>query len=95
MTKLQSVGVPAGAVQNTREIFNDPQLKHSGFFRTATHPVIGHYTSPREPYILSESQADVKMPAPCMGEHNEHVFVKLLHFSDDDFLDLLKEGVFE
>ena len=95
MTRLQAAGVPAGAVQDTRDVFNDPQLKQSGFFRTANHPLIGRYTSPREPYVLSKAPAEIRMPAPCLGEHNEYVYVKLLGFSDEEFVRLSEEGVFE
>lgn len=95
MARLQAAGVPAGVVQDTRDVFNDPQLKQSGFFRTANHAIIGRYTSPRQPYVLSKSPAEIRMPAPCLGEHNEYVYVKLLGFSDDEFLKLSEEGVFE
>ena len=95
MNRLQAAGVPAGVVQDTMEVFKDPQLRQSGFFRTANHPTIGHYASPRQPYILSKSPSDIRMPAPCLGEHNEYVYVKLLGFSDDEFLKLSEEGVFE
>ena len=33
-------------------------------------------------------------PAPCMGEHNEYVCRKLLGISDEEFVDLVNNGVF-
>ena len=95
MNRLQAAGVPAGVVQDTMDVFKDPQLEQSGFFRTGNHPTIGHYASPRQPYVLSKSPSDIRMPAPCLGEHNEYVYVKLLGFSDDEFLKFSEEGVFE
>src|SRR5690606_40617091 len=38
---LQSVGVPASVVQNSRELVRDPQLAHLGHFITLPHPAGG------------------------------------------------------
>jgi hypothetical protein len=35
------------------------------------------------------------MPAPCIGEHNHYVYTEILGISDEEFVELLSEGVFE
>jgi crotonobetainyl-CoA:carnitine CoA-transferase CaiB-like acyl-CoA transferase len=35
------------------------------------------------------------MPAPCLGQHNEYVYREILGLSDEEFIRLLNEGVFD
>jgi crotonobetainyl-CoA:carnitine CoA-transferase CaiB-like acyl-CoA transferase len=37
----------------------------------------------------------LRMPAPCLGEHTEYVCTRILGMSDEEFVDLFTEGVFE
>ena len=36
----------------------------------------------------------VETPAPCLGQHNEHVYTKMSGMPDQEFVELLREGVF-
>jgi len=44
---------------------------------------------------MSETPPRMNMPSACMGEHNEKVCREILGFSDEHFVELLLEGVFE
>ena len=44
---------------------------------------------------LSKTPAKIKRPAHCLGEHTEYVCCELLKMSDEEFIELLKEGVIE
>jgi len=35
------------------------------------------------------------MPSPCLGEHTEYVCREILKLSDEEFIELLIDGVFE
>ena len=35
------------------------------------------------------------MPAPCLGEHTEYICTRMLGMSDNEFVELMQEGVFE
>jgi benzylsuccinate CoA-transferase BbsF subunit len=95
MITLQKVGVPAGIVQNTEELHSDPQLVHRQHFVPLNHPELGGYTGYLPAFRLSETPPEIKMPAPCMGEHNHYVYTEILGISDEEFVQLLSEGVFE
>jgi benzylsuccinate CoA-transferase BbsF subunit len=95
MVKLQAVGVAAGIVQNGKALLLDPQLKHREHFRTLHHLEIGAYFSEAPAFKLSKSSTGPTVPAPCMGEHNEYVYTKIVGMSDKEFIDLLSQGVFE
>jgi benzylsuccinate CoA-transferase BbsF subunit len=95
MIRLQSFGVPAGVVETCEDVHHDPQLKHRHHFRRLEHPEIGKHTYDCSPFRLSRNPTDLQMPGPCLGEHNEHVFTKILGMSDEEFVQLLGEGVFD
>jgi benzylsuccinate CoA-transferase BbsF subunit len=94
MHRMQAACVPAGVVQNARDILeNDPQLKEREFLVPLKHPVLGVFGHPTPPYKLLKTPAQVKT-SPCFGEHTESVCTGLLGFSDEEFVELLREGVF-
>jgi len=95
MVMLQSVGISAGIVENTKDLSEDPQLKYRHYFKELEHPEIGKYLCEGNAFSLSKTLPDFRMPAPCLGEHNEYVYTKVLGMSDEEFTELLSEGVFE
>ena len=95
MTLMQASGVPAGVVQNAKDIFDDPQLKHRDHFKLLDHPEIGEFPYEKPCFRLSRTPVEIKMPAPCLGEHTEHVCREILGMTDSEFVELLNEGVFK
>ncbi|MDP2916823.1 MAG: CoA transferase [Dehalococcoidia bacterium] len=95
MMTLQEAGIAAGVVQNPADIFKDPQLAHQGHFQMIEHPEMGYHSYEMPPFTLSATPARLNKPAPCLGQDNEYVCTKLLGLSDEEFLGLLKENVFE
>jgi crotonobetainyl-CoA:carnitine CoA-transferase CaiB-like acyl-CoA transferase len=95
MRLLQQAGVSAGVIKNPAEIFEDPGLRGRGHFQKIEHPEIGCHSYQMPPFHLSLTPAQLKSPAPCLGEHTEYVCRELLGIPDDEFIQLLQEGVFE
>ena len=91
---LQSAGVAAGAVQRGKDLGNDPQLKHRHFYWKLDHPEVESFTYSGMPAILDKTPYEMKR-APMLGEHNEYVCTQLLGMSDEEFVELMTEGVFE
>ena len=95
MTRMQAAGVTAGVVQNGEDLVDsDPQLKYRNHFLTLNHPEIGLHTCEAAPFRLSKTPGDLRMPAPCLGQHNEYVCTKVLGIPDEDFVELMQAGVF-
>lgn len=94
MTTLQAVGVEAGVVKNTKEMYADEHLNRY-LWAEMVHPEIGKYHLELPPYRLSEAPPQLRMSSPLIGEHNEFVYRKLAGFSEDEYGDLQKDGVFE
>jgi crotonobetainyl-CoA:carnitine CoA-transferase CaiB-like acyl-CoA transferase len=93
MEKLQGAGIAAGVVKNSQELFQDPQLIHREHFWYAKHPEAGTTCGSKPSYKLTETPVQIKMAAPCLGEHTEFVCCELLGMEDDEFVQLLTEGV--
>jgi benzylsuccinate CoA-transferase BbsF subunit len=91
---LQAFGVPSGVVQNSADLFADPQLEHREHFRELDHVEMGktRYNGPS--HLLSETPAVLRWAAPLLGEHTNEVLA-MLGFSEDEVqkfasIDLLK-----
>jgi benzylsuccinate CoA-transferase BbsF subunit len=95
MAVLQKGGVPAGIVENPADLFSDPQLRHRRLFWPLNHSEIGMFTHLGSSLEMSKTPARAETATPLLGEHNEYVLTKILGKTDEEFVDLLAEGVLE
>jgi benzylsuccinate CoA-transferase BbsF subunit len=95
MFLLQEAGVPAGVVENSADLFEDPQLRGRGLFWPMEHSEMGMFTHLGGSMVLSKTPARAITPSPCMGEHSEYVVTKILGKTDEEFVELLAAGVLE
>lgn len=70
---LGTAGVPAGAVMDTKELSQDPDLRKRGTFVTIQHPVRGEMVVPGWPVKMSDSPVEVTT-APVLGAHSDEVY---------------------
>lgn len=94
MERLQNAGVAAGVVANGKDQFEDRQLRERGFYQLLEHAEIGPHHYPSPPFHLSKTPGFPRAPAPCLGQHNEYVYREILKMSDEEFIELLNEGIF-
>jgi benzylsuccinate CoA-transferase BbsF subunit len=95
MVKMQAAGVAAGVVQTNKDIHEDPQLKHRHHLWMLEHPEIGTHAYEGPSFRLSRTPAELRMPAPCLGEHTAYVCTEILGMSGEEVAQLLAEEVFE
>ncbi len=95
MQMMQAAGVAAGVTQNAKDLHEDPQLKHRKHYWVLDHPETGPATYDSPAYKLSKTPSQPRMPAPCLGEHNEFVCCQLLDISGEEFVSLMAEEVFD
>jgi benzylsuccinate CoA-transferase BbsF subunit len=82
MRALQSHGVPAGVLQDGRDLLTaDPQLEHRGHWVRLEHPLMGTTVYNGPPYRFSGYSAQPTRHAPLLGEHTEDVLSDLLGMS--------------
>ena len=74
---------------------SDPQLKEYDFFHEIDHKYLGKQRFFHPPgFTLSAAKAEVHRPV-YLGEHTEYVCKEILGVSDDEFIEMQKEGVFD
>jgi len=93
MNLMQAAGVGAGVVANAKDVAEDPQLGHYHFFHELDHPEMGKLSFYHGPiFRLSKAPYEVGRP-PLVGEDNDYVYTKLLGISDEEWVQLMAEGV--
>jgi benzylsuccinate CoA-transferase BbsF subunit len=95
MSRLQAVGVAAGIVANAADLLQDPQFRQRNIYWPLQHAEMGLFTHLGESFQLSKTPARAFSPSPLLGEHTEYICTKILGMSDDEFVGLMQEGVFE
>ena len=94
MKRMQDAGVPSGVVETAEDLFNDKQLQHRGHFQILQHPETGDHAYECLGFRLSKTPHELRRE-PCLGEHSEEVYTKMLGFSNEEFIGLLNDGVIE
>lgn len=96
MHLLQEAVIAAGVAQTGKDLLeNDPQLGHRHFFCKLEHTEIGKHNYETPPFRLSKTPPELNKAGPCLGEDTEYVCTKILGMSDELFVELLSQGVFD
>lgn len=92
MALLQAKGVPAGVVQNARDMLDsDEHLKARGYYVYLDHPEAGRTAYDGPPFVLSKTPGALRSPAPLLGEHNDYVCREILGMSEDEITEAVIE----
>jgi benzylsuccinate CoA-transferase BbsF subunit len=95
MALMQEAGLAAGVVQSIQDLLDrDTQLRHRDFFPILHHTEQGPCLHMRMPIKLSKTPDEIR-PTPCLGEHTEYVCTQILGMPDDEFLELLADGILQ
>lgn len=91
MERLARAGVPAGAVYDTLELRENPDLRRRGIFVEVEHPARGRFVMPGWPLKMSGSPT-ITSPPPLLGQHNDAVYRELLALTEDELSSLRSDG---
>ena len=92
---LQGAGIAAALVANSKDLAQDPQLAHRNHYVDLDHSEIGPHGYENFAFRLSKTPDAPRAAAPCLGEHTAYVCTEMLGLSDEEFVQLLTEGVLE
>jgi crotonobetainyl-CoA:carnitine CoA-transferase CaiB-like acyl-CoA transferase len=87
-------GMPVAPVAKPEErIDQDPSTATWGMWPTVHHGEMGDVRVEGLPIHLSRNDWHLSRGAPCLGEHNEEVFIGLLGLTADELDQLQRDGV--
>jgi formyl-CoA transferase len=92
MEIIGAAGVPAGAVLDTMELYNDRTFEQRNIMQTVQHPKVGAFKMVGWPVRFSGNPPPVK-PSPLLGEHTEDVLGHWLGLDKGAVGDLKNSGV--
>jgi len=90
---LQARGIPASAVQNSQELYSDPQLTHRGHFVELPEPLHGTTTVEGSRFRLSRTPARVERAGPTLGRDNQYILETILGYSPKHIAALTAAGI--
>ena len=96
MHALQSNGVAAGAVLDSKDLLFDPHLRERGFYEVVRHhPSTGMPPLPYagRPWQFSKTPAVKPKAGPIIGEHNTYVLSELLGMTIEELATLERNGI--
>ena len=92
MNLMQGAGVAAGIVQNGKDLWEDPQIIHRNSICKVEHPEIGAAVGQRVGVSLPEVPYELRR-APLLGEHTDDICKQVLEMTDEEFIELLTDGI--
>ena len=81
-----------GAIRTPAEVTTDPQALTNGFFASVNHPAAGQLKLVTTPVKFHQNPAELKTPAPELGQHTEEILLDL-GYNWDDITRLKDDGV--
>jgi crotonobetainyl-CoA:carnitine CoA-transferase CaiB-like acyl-CoA transferase len=93
MNLLQAAGVPAGKVQRSSDLLQDPQYQHREFYRYFDHQEMGNIPYAGHQYRISSYDNSPQGPAPCLGQHSFEVLSEVMNLPDEDIAQAYAAGI--
>jgi formyl-CoA transferase len=81
--KLNEAGVACGRINNMKEAFEEPQVKHLGILRKVVSPRLGEQTLMGQPVTLSRTPSTIARATPRRGEHSDEVLGEIGYSADE------------
>ena len=70
-------------IQKISDLLDDPQVLENRYIMDYDHPAYGKIKTVGFPWDLSKTPADLRLPAPQLGQHTEEVMLELGYTWDD------------
>jgi formyl-CoA transferase len=90
---LNKAGVACGRINNIKEVFEEPQVRHLGMLKKVTSKWLGEQTLMGQPVTLSRTPSTIARAAPKRGEHTEEILGEL-GYDAAELARLKSQGVF-
>jgi len=85
-------GLAVGPINDIRQVFEDPQVRHREMAVEVDHPTAGRIRLPGIPVKFGETPGRIQGPPPNLGEHTDEVLREALGYSAAAIADLRASG---
>ena len=92
IARFNDAGVPAGPINDIRQMFDEPQLDHLEITQPVETAPFGRTRMVRQPMRLSRTPSRIAAPAPEPGEHAEEILASV-GIAVEEIADLRARGV--
>ena len=89
---MRKEGIPCGIVYDMEKIYHDPYFRERGSITDVEVPGLGSVPFIGSPLHLKTQPILQQERAPLIGEHNEEIYKKLLHYTDEKIRSLKEAG---
>ncbi|NEU31405.1 CoA transferase [bacterium LRH843] len=90
---LSQQGIPCGAVNNIKQVFEHPQVRYRKAVEEVMHPKLGAIRVTRSPIRFSKTSTEISKPPPELGEHTDEILVQELGLTLKELKKLRENGV--
>lgn len=81
---LQQGGVAAFPCMDVGDCFLDPHYQEREVFFSKKHPITGDEFITNLSWKMSETNGEVYLPAPLLGQHNRYIFEEILGLTKEE-----------
>lgn len=93
MAKLRAANVPAGPINDFRQVLDDPQIRHRELLQQVPHSLAGTMPVIGNPLKFSATPVTYRRGPPLLGEHTAEILRELLALDDAQIAALNAQGV--
>lgn len=91
---LLSKNIPCAPLYTVKDVVEDPHIVDARrMIREIEHPVAGKIKVIGSPVNLSETPAEVRSPAPLLGQHSADILQQVLNYSEAQIDNLRKKNI--
>jgi crotonobetainyl-CoA:carnitine CoA-transferase CaiB-like acyl-CoA transferase len=92
---LLDVGVPSSPINTIDRVVKDPHIAGAReMFVEVEHPVAGKTTLTGDHIKFSDKKAEIRTPAPTLGQNNFDVYENFVGLSEETIKEYIEKGVF-
>ena len=93
IAKLNAEGVACGRINNVKEVFEEPQVKHLGILKKVVSPRFGEQALTGQPVTLTRTPSTLARATPRRGEHSEEI-LREVGFGEAELARMKAAGVY-
>jgi crotonobetainyl-CoA:carnitine CoA-transferase CaiB-like acyl-CoA transferase len=92
LARLDTEQVPCAPILRREDLFTDPQIAANNLIVESEHPLVGRMRQPRPAARFEKTPAELRSPAPRLGEHTEAVLAEL-GITEEERTSLQERGI--